>query len=91
MFAAADATCGAEPWMTSGTWEGSQEVFDLRPGPASSNPREFTRVGDLVFFSADDGEGHELWAAGNVTVSARGAAVAHPGTRRGMCACPPWF
>ncbi|WP_395850530.1 Ig-like domain-containing protein [Cystobacter fuscus] len=62
MFAAADETCGAEPWVGSGTREGSHEVFDIRPGPASSDPRGFQRVGDLVFFSADDGQGQELWA-----------------------------
>ncbi|HEX8435936.1 Ig-like domain-containing protein [Archangium sp.] len=62
MFAAADETSGAEPWTTGGTLASSHAVFDIRPGPASSNPREFRRAGELVFFSADDGEGHELWA-----------------------------
>ena len=36
---------------------------DITAGSESSNPTGFTRSGDLVYFSADDGEtGQELWA-----------------------------
>jgi ELWxxDGT repeat protein len=37
-------------------------VLDIRKGPTGSDPRELTRVGDNIVFSADDGAtGRELW------------------------------
>jgi ELWxxDGT repeat protein len=36
--------------------------MDINPGAASSNPFDFTRTGNLVFFAADDGvHGQEAW------------------------------
>jgi ELWxxDGT repeat protein len=54
---------GFEPWRTDGTPEGTVLLAELEPGPSSSGPLEPTRVGDLVFFSAQTEElGRELWA-----------------------------
>ena len=51
-----------EPWRTDGTRAGTYRIADVRPGSFGSSPRYFTPVGNLVFFTADDGvHGEELW------------------------------
>jgi len=41
---------------------GGDALFNVRVGPAGSWPRQLTRVGQRVFFTADDGvHGEELW------------------------------
>ena len=76
LFAACDETHGCEPWVTDGTPAGTHRLDDIAPGPASalyatppdlgSYPEEwepvFVRSSDLVYFTADDGSGAELWA-----------------------------
>ncbi|WP_158079992.1 ELWxxDGT repeat protein [Archangium sp. Cb G35] len=53
---------GVELWWTDGTEAGTM-MADLFPGPASSDPVNFSRVGEWVFFTADDGvHGREVWA-----------------------------
>ncbi|WP_375769792.1 HYR domain-containing protein [Archangium gephyra] len=55
-------TTGVEMWTSDGSEAGTSLVADLAPGPSGSDPRSFTRSGDSVFFSADDGvHGAELW------------------------------
>jgi ELWxxDGT repeat protein len=62
-FAGTDAAHGTEVWTTDGTPEGTTLLFDLNPGPASSDPSEFTKVGGLVYLSATtQATGDELWA-----------------------------
>jgi ELWxxDGT repeat protein len=74
LYAANDGVTGRELWISDGTRLGTRLLHDLRPqGPAgepmSSNPEELTAVGNLVFFTADDGAeridgtgyGRELW------------------------------
>lgn len=62
-FAGSDAGHGTEIWTTDGTVEGTKLLFDLNPGPASSNPSQFTKVGNLLYFNAyTDATGAELWA-----------------------------
>ena len=57
-----DATAGQELWITDGTAAGTVLVKDIWSGPGNAQPRDFTRVGDLVLFVADDGlGGAELW------------------------------
>jgi len=58
-----------EPWSTDGTAAGTSQIIDLAPTD-QSRPREFTGVGDDVFFSALN----KLWktdgtAAGTVEVA----------------------
>ncbi|HYC91524.1 MAG TPA: ELWxxDGT repeat protein [Thermoanaerobaculia bacterium] len=62
-FAGRDDAHGTELWATDGTVEGTRMLFDLNPGPASSWPREFVRVGEAIYFQATTAAtGAELWA-----------------------------
>ncbi|WP_224371206.1 ELWxxDGT repeat protein [Hyalangium versicolor] len=62
VFRATDGVHGVEPWVSDGTEAGTWMEGDLAPGPATSNPTDFTLSGNSVFFSADDGtHGVELW------------------------------
>ncbi|MFL6203347.1 MAG: ELWxxDGT repeat protein, partial [Thermoanaerobaculia bacterium] len=61
---------GYELWKTDGTEAGTLQVANIAPGAASSGPDRLTRVGSLVFFSADDGSsGRELWKSDGVNTS----------------------
>ncbi|QSQ24018.1 hypothetical protein JY651_03295 [Pyxidicoccus parkwayensis] len=62
MFDAFEPTHGDELWWTDGTPAGTR-MADINEGPGTSYPYGFTRVGDQVFFTADDGvHGREPWA-----------------------------
>jgi len=62
-FPAADAYSNPELWMTDGSKAGTVVVEDTNPS-WSSGPQQLTRVGDRLFFLADDGtHGEELWVA----------------------------
>ncbi len=63
-FAADDGVHGQELWVTDGTAAGIRLVRDLAPGLRSSQPSNFTAVGNRVFFTADDSvHGRELWVS----------------------------
>jgi ELWxxDGT repeat protein len=54
---------GEELWVSDGTRSGTRRVSDINPGPGHAMPAEMTRVGDLLFFTADDRlHGRQLWA-----------------------------
>ncbi len=63
-FAGADTEHGTELWRYSGSaslWK------DVRPGPESSNPSQFTTVGSYVVYVADNGvHGPELYTTANI-------------------------
>ncbi|HSM13596.1 MAG TPA: hypothetical protein VLA66_05965, partial [Thermoanaerobaculia bacterium] len=72
-FAACQWDVGCELWISDGSGPGTHRVDDLFPGPDSSlavdtfdiwfeDPPSFARLGDEIFFRADDGTGAELWA-----------------------------
>jgi ELWxxDGT repeat protein len=65
VFAADDGRVGSELWLSSGSQgAGLQLLKDVVPGPAGSAPLELTRVGDRVFFAADDPvHGRELFVS----------------------------
>jgi ELWxxDGT repeat protein len=59
---AGGGTSNAEPWISRGTATTTQQVADVYPGTTGSDPDEFTRVGEKVFFVAQDPvNGRELW------------------------------
>ncbi len=64
-FSADDGEHGVELWTSDGNASGgagTRLVADVAAGPRSSFPREITRIGNRVFFSADDGVvGREPW------------------------------
>lgn len=61
-FAASASGGGQELWTSDGTEAGTQQVVDIAPGPASSNPGYLTEHFGSLFFSAADGStGRELW------------------------------
>jgi ELWxxDGT repeat protein len=56
-------TYGSELWVTDGTALGTHLLKDIYPGEYPSSPRNLTRFGDRVFFTAESElEGLELWA-----------------------------
>jgi ELWxxDGT repeat protein len=64
-FAAVSETTGRELWRTDGTPAGTAPVADLYPGSGDSilsTTRAFLRHQGLVLFSADGGEGTQVWA-----------------------------
>ncbi len=62
VFAGLSASVGEELWVTDGTALGTGLLRDIYPGDVPSTPRQFTRLGDRIVFSAEDDEhGLELW------------------------------
>ena len=62
LFSAMGQGTGLEPWVSDGTAAGTRRLQDLAPGADGSFPREYTRVGDAVFFVAYTPEqGNEVW------------------------------
>ncbi|WP_257448703.1 ELWxxDGT repeat protein [Archangium lipolyticum] len=62
LFSASTPGVGNEPWLSDGTREGTRRLVNLFPGPHSSLPRDFVRMGNRVAFAADDGRtGREPW------------------------------
>ena len=52
---------GEDLWISDGTTEGTFHM-DLAPGADSSLPGNFTAVGNIAYFTANDGtHGRELW------------------------------
>ena len=62
VFAGLTASAGEELWVTDGTALGTGLLKDIYPGDYPSTPRQFTRLGNRIIFSAEDEEhGLELW------------------------------
>jgi ELWxxDGT repeat protein len=62
VFSARDRAHGRELWISDG-WPGNTLMAaDINPGPASSDPRDITVIGQVAYFTADDGRhGRQLW------------------------------
>ncbi len=62
LFQGGNGATGAELGRSDGTDAGTVVIQDLKPGPGSSLPGEFTRAGGTVFFRNNAGTGSEkLW------------------------------
>ena len=71
------AATGTELWRSNGTEGGTILLEDINGGGDSSNPRQLTVVGPMLFFTADDGStGEELHASNGRTGAANTARVA---------------
>ncbi len=55
IFKASNGPHGVEVWRTDGTAAGTTMIADVAPGLGSSNPFNFTLIGEKLFFMADDG------------------------------------
>jgi ELWxxDGT repeat protein len=77
-------TTGCELWRSDGTPEGTQLVKDINPGQVGSlshEQRNVLRIGNQVYFPADDGaRGRELWVTDGTPAGTRLAAELCPGT-----------
>ncbi|WP_257455307.1 ELWxxDGT repeat protein [Archangium lipolyticum] len=62
LFSATAPDTGTELWMSDGTVEGTALVADVFPGAESSNPGDFVRAGNTLYFTAGDSVSRELWA-----------------------------
>lgn len=62
-----------EPWITDGTQAGTRLLADVRPGPQSSLPANYTFANGLVFFTAvgDPADGYELWVSDGTPTGTR--------------------
>jgi ELWxxDGT repeat protein len=62
VFSADDGAHGREVWTSDGWSTNTALAADINPGPAGSDPVDFTVIGQNVYFSANDGRhGRELW------------------------------
>ncbi|MDH7515101.1 MAG: T9SS type A sorting domain-containing protein [Bacteroidota bacterium] len=56
------ATGGRELWRTDGTPAGTVAVTDINPGSGNSFPTMVARMGEYLYFSANDGSnGFQIW------------------------------
>lgn len=77
VFRAQDGAHGVEPWVTDGTPAGTRLLRDVCPGPclgalsADDAGIASTAAGDLLFFSAGNLRGYELWATDGTAAGTR--------------------
>ena len=69
LFAATNASSGVELWKSAGSMPTTLLVQDIAPGSPASLPARFTPGLSLLFFTADDGSGEELWALPSTDVN----------------------
>jgi ELWxxDGT repeat protein len=86
-FAGQDPTHGFELWKSDGTASGTTLVKDIAPNNSvpwerSSNPSDLTRVGNELFFVADDAiHGEVLWRSDGTAAGTRPFPDTYPGKR----------
>lgn len=62
IFSAFTTSQGSELWRTDGTEAGTSLIKEIRSGTASSSPSSLRKIGNSVYFAANDGTlGSELW------------------------------
>jgi len=87
VFSAGNRVNGLEPWISDGTTAGTMMLKNinllknLQGGDGSSDPGEFTVVGDQLFFSAEDNDhGNELWVTDGTEAGTRLVKDIFPGS-----------
>lgn len=81
VFAATTPELGRELYRSDGTPGGTALVMDIVPGPASSIPANFLRIGSTVFFTANHGvHGIELWKTDGTEAGTQMVADINPGS-----------
>ena len=86
-FTASDEENGRELWVSDGTSSGTQLLKDIAPGTStygdanSSSPRNLTKIGDRLYFTANDEEnGTELWVSDGTSSGTQLLKDIDPGT-----------
>ena len=68
LFTADTSDYGRELWKTDGTSAGTVLLKDIYSGQTGSNPGEFSKAGDHVYFVADDGSSiKQIWKSDGST------------------------
>ena len=89
-FSADDGENGRELFISDGTAEGTQLLFDLNPGESygysySSSPGNFTEFNNRLYFTADDGEnGRELFVSDGTAEGTQLLVDLNPGSSYGF-------
>lgn len=65
-FTGVDGDHGRELWISDGTLTGTRLLKDINPGPNHSNPKNFYRQGDRIYFVAGP-PGPGLWVTDGTT------------------------
>ncbi|MEM7198937.1 MAG: hypothetical protein AAF628_01640 [Planctomycetota bacterium] len=84
-FSGRETVTGSELWRSDGTPAGTALFAELRPGPASSQPADFARLGNatLLFTAADDAKGREVWLTDGTVAGTQLAVDLQPGPGSG--------
>ncbi len=61
VFSAGVPSTGVELWVSDGTDAGTKMIKDIWPGNIGSGVVSPVNIGDTLYFSANDGNGGELW------------------------------
>lgn len=64
LFAATDSAHGRELWRSDGIPSGTTLAFDLNAGTKHANPEQLARMGDALYFAAQEGTCVKLWRSG---------------------------
>ena len=79
-----DEIIGRELWKSNGTSATTLMVADLRSNvdtfTTSSDPKKFTSVGSVLYFSADSGSGRELFRTGGTAATTSKVKEIYPGS-----------
>jgi ELWxxDGT repeat protein len=75
LFSAAGDGFGKELWMTSGG--DAMRLTDVNAGSAGSFPSVFAQYGKWVYFSADSGDGRDLYRLDTITLQVSGVGPAN--------------